>query len=82
VSTAVDAATLPAIPDTDLLFRFIAEDTAPEAFSIVETCRIDAAGKLVTTGFNTAAPDDLYFTCLVPDGDNWRLLDSVEVNLE
>lgn len=70
------------ITEADLFFRFLASDEQAGRFDLVETVKVTEALAMDEISWNTVKATEVYFTCLMLEGDGWRLLDEVRVEME
>ena len=82
VTTKVEANAPKQIGERALLFRFLPGEDIAAGFSVVETMRVSEKLVLDEMSFAPVKADEVYFTCIVPDGAGWRVLDEIEVRLE
>ena len=65
---------------TPLLHRFIPSEKSGKQFNLVETIRIDESFHLLEDSYETH--NQPYFTCIVPEGKQWQVLDEITVRLD
>lgn len=70
------------INERPVLFRFLPGEELSGGFSVAETARVNGKLELDETSFAPVKADEVYFTCAIPDGNSWRVLDEVEVRLD
>ena len=70
------------IAGTAVFFRFLPGNEQTGRFDLVETVRVNEGLTIEETSWETARAEEVYFTCLVPERQGWRLLDHVQVEME
>ncbi len=82
VTTKDEAGAPRKMDERRMLLRFLPGEDVATGFSVVETMRVSEKLVLDEMSFAPVKADEVYFTCIVPDGAGWRVLDEIEVRLD
>lgn len=80
VSQQVDTVSIKMPVDTAFLHSFVSSKESNSQFALTETIRIDNKFRLIDDSFEVH--EQSYFTCIIPDGDQWNVLDEITARLD